>query len=46
MTVNYLHLDESGFAKAKEVQDSLLEPITEETDSSGTGDKTQGNMMR
>jgi hypothetical protein len=27
MTDNYLHFDESDFAKAKEVQDSLLEPI-------------------
>jgi hypothetical protein len=29
MTDNYLHFDESDFAKAKEVQDSLLEPIWE-----------------
>jgi hypothetical protein len=30
MTDNYLHFDESDFAKAKEVQDSLLEPVQEE----------------
>jgi hypothetical protein len=29
MTDNYLHFDESDFAKAKEVQDSLLEPVQE-----------------
>jgi integrase len=33
MTDNYLHFDESGCAKAKEVQDSLLEPVQEK----GTG---------
>ena len=42
MTDNYLHFDESDFAKAKEVQDSLLEPIQEKTQEEMAGDsKTQ-----
>jgi hypothetical protein len=42
MTDNYLHFDESDFAKAKEVQDSLLEPIQEKAQEEMAGDsKTQ-----
>jgi len=45
MTDNYLHFDESDFAKAKEVQDSLLEPVQEmpqdQTASTGNDKMTQ-----
>jgi hypothetical protein len=38
MTDNYLHFDESDFAKANEVQDSLLEPVQEKTREETAGD--------
>jgi integrase len=43
MTDNYLHFDESGFAKAMEIQDSLLEPVQEKArEGTADGSKTQG----